>query len=62
MRLASTFLNCRVGGIPFQYLGLLVGANPRCMSTWEPMLESLRKRLQFDVNWFANEVTRKMGK
>ncbi|KAK2372487.1 hypothetical protein QL285_073613 [Trifolium repens] len=31
--MASNFLNCRVGTIPFKYLGLPVGANPRKMST-----------------------------
>ncbi|MCH79435.1 RNA-directed DNA polymerase (Reverse transcriptase) [Trifolium medium] len=31
MRLASTFVNCRVGQIPFKYLGLPVSANPRRM-------------------------------
>ncbi|MCI17398.1 LINE-1 reverse transcriptase like, partial [Trifolium medium] len=45
MRLASIFLNCRVSQIPFRYLGLPVGANPRSRSTWEPMLDSLQKRL-----------------
>ncbi|MCH82386.1 LINE-1 reverse transcriptase like, partial [Trifolium medium] len=43
--MASDFLNCRIGRIPFKYLGLPVGANPRKMSTWEPMLESVRRRL-----------------
>jgi hypothetical protein len=45
IRVASGFLNCRVGSIPFKYLGLPVGANPRRASTWEPLLDSLRKRL-----------------
>jgi hypothetical protein len=45
LSLASTFLNCKVSSIPFTYLGLPVGANPRRVSTWEPLLESLRKRL-----------------
>jgi hypothetical protein len=39
------FLNCKVGLVPFKYLGLPVGANPRRASTWEPMLETLRNRL-----------------
>ncbi|GAU46740.1 hypothetical protein TSUD_286000 [Trifolium subterraneum] len=43
--MASSFLNCRVSCIPFIYLGLPVNANPRRTSTWEPLLESLRKRL-----------------
>jgi hypothetical protein len=50
MRLASVFLNCRVGSIPFKYLGLPVGANIRRESTWEPLLNSLRKRLGGSVN------------
>jgi hypothetical protein len=45
LRVASAFLNCRVGSIPFKYLGLPIGANPRRMATWEPLLVSLRKRL-----------------
>jgi hypothetical protein len=45
LSLASTFLNCKVSSIPFTYLGLPVGASPRRVSTWEPLLESLRKRL-----------------
>jgi hypothetical protein len=45
MQAASTFLNCRVGSVPFKYLGLPVGANPRRVSTWEPLIHSLRNRL-----------------
>ncbi|WJX66076.1 hypothetical protein P8452_50669 [Trifolium repens] len=43
--MASQFLNCRVGAIPFKYLGLSVGANPRKMSTWEPMIAKIQGRL-----------------
>jgi hypothetical protein len=42
---ASNFLNCRRGLLPFKYLGLPIGANPKSDSTWDPLLESLRKRL-----------------
>ncbi|KAK2446576.1 hypothetical protein QL285_017365 [Trifolium repens] len=45
IRLASAFLNCRVGSVPFKYLGLPVGANPRRATAWEPMLVALRNRL-----------------
>ncbi|MCH85394.1 LINE-1 reverse transcriptase like [Trifolium medium] len=45
IRLASAFLNCRVGSVPFKYLGLPVGANPRRASTWEPLLEAFRQHL-----------------
>ncbi|KAK2397838.1 hypothetical protein QL285_059374 [Trifolium repens] len=43
--MASDFLNCRVGLLPFKYLGLPVGANPRLSSTWAPLVDSFRKRL-----------------
>jgi hypothetical protein len=45
MRMASSFLNCKVGSIPFMYLGLPVGANARKLSTWEPVLERISAKL-----------------
>jgi hypothetical protein len=33
LRLASVFLNCRIGAVPFKYLGLPVGANIRRIAT-----------------------------
>jgi hypothetical protein len=43
--MASEFLNCRYGNLPFNYLGLPVGANPRRCATWVPMIEAIKKRL-----------------
>ncbi|PNX87860.1 ribonuclease H [Trifolium pratense] len=43
--MTCTFLNCMEGAIPFKYLGIPVGAGSRRMSTWGPLLENLRKRL-----------------
>jgi len=45
MKAACNFLHCGEGSLPFKYLGLPVGANSRKMSTWEPMSEQLKKRL-----------------
>ncbi|GAU29496.1 hypothetical protein TSUD_360410 [Trifolium subterraneum] len=45
MTMACTFLNCRLGTFPFKYLGLPIGANPKCLTTWDPLLAHLRKRL-----------------
>jgi hypothetical protein len=42
---ACTFLNCREASLPFKYLGLPIGANPKSPSTWDPLLEHLRSRL-----------------
>jgi hypothetical protein len=45
MEMATTFLNCRFGSLPFKYLGLPIGANPNCETTWEPLVDHIRKRL-----------------
>lgn len=45
MEMACNFLNCSRGSVPFNYLGLPVGANGRSMSTWEPLVETLSRRL-----------------
>jgi hypothetical protein len=45
MESACDFLNCKRGGIPFKYLGLPVGANPRRLSTWDPMVAKIRRKL-----------------
>jgi len=45
MEAACGFFNCRQWALPFNYLGLPVGANSKKVSTWEPMLEKLRNRL-----------------
>jgi len=45
MSMACDFLNCSEGSLLFKYLGLPVGANPKSMSTWEPMVESLCGKL-----------------
>lgn len=42
---AASILNCKVRSIPFKFLGILVGENPRKMSTWAPSINSLQKRL-----------------
>jgi hypothetical protein len=54
IRLAATFLNCRVGVVPFKYLGLPVDANHQRMATWEPLINSLRKRLGSWNNKFVS--------
>ncbi|GAU10246.1 hypothetical protein TSUD_418780 [Trifolium subterraneum] len=45
MEMACTFLNCRLSSLPFKYLGLPIGANPKNMSTCEPLLVHIRNRL-----------------
>ncbi|PNX95212.1 cysteine-rich receptor-like protein kinase [Trifolium pratense] len=33
---AASVLNCKVGSLPFSYLGIPIGADPRKIRTWEP--------------------------
>jgi hypothetical protein len=42
---ASTFLSCKVGSLPFSYLGLPIGANPRKRATWDPVIQCIEKKL-----------------
>ncbi|GAU25874.1 hypothetical protein TSUD_164150 [Trifolium subterraneum] len=42
---AASALGCRVGNIPFLYLGLPIGGDPRRLSFWEPVLTSLKNHL-----------------
>lgn len=42
---ATVFLHCKSGPVHFKYLGLPVGANPRSVSTWEPIIQSMEKKL-----------------
>ena len=42
---AAMVLNCRVGIIPFLYLGMPIGGNSRRLSFWEPLLNRLKSRL-----------------
>ena len=42
---AALVLNCRVGSIPFVYLGLPIGGNARRLSFWEPIINQKKYRL-----------------
>ncbi|GAU34020.1 hypothetical protein TSUD_393660 [Trifolium subterraneum] len=42
---AATALCCKVGKIPFLYLGLSIGGDPRRLGFWEPVLARLKNRL-----------------
>jgi hypothetical protein len=41
----SVFLSCRSDSLPFKFLGVPVGANPRRRETWKPIVEKMEKRL-----------------
>ena len=54
MEVTCGFLHCRERSIRFKYLGLPVGANPKKVSTWEPMLDQLRNKLN---SWRSKYVS-----
>ncbi|GAU30969.1 hypothetical protein TSUD_63800 [Trifolium subterraneum] len=42
---AASALCCKVGKIPFFYLGLAIGGDPRRLSFWDPVLDRLKNKL-----------------
>ena len=42
---AAFVLRCKVGKIPFLYLGLSIGGDPRRLSFWEPVVNRIKSRL-----------------
>jgi hypothetical protein len=42
---AATILNCKVGKVPFLYLGLFIGGDPRRLAFWDPVMHTLKSRL-----------------
>lgn len=46
LNVASNFLSCCIGSLPFKFLGIPVAANPRRRATWEPVIVAMRKKLQ----------------
>jgi hypothetical protein len=50
----SAFLSCRSDTIPFKFLGIPVGANPRRRATWKPIVESMEKRL---TTWSSRHLS-----
>ena len=42
---AASYLNCRLLVIPFLYLGIPIGANPRCFELWDPIVKKSERKL-----------------
>ncbi|MCI57190.1 RNA-directed DNA polymerase (Reverse transcriptase), partial [Trifolium medium] len=45
LRAAATPLHCKVEKMPFLYLGLPIGGDPRRLVFWDPVLTRIRNRL-----------------
>jgi hypothetical protein len=42
---AASILHCKVGKVPFLYLGLSIGGDPRKLAFWDPVLHKIKSRL-----------------
>jgi len=42
---AAMVLSCKVGSVPFVYLGLPIGGNARQLAFWKPLLHRINSRL-----------------
>ncbi|GKV10561.1 hypothetical protein SLEP1_g21905 [Rubroshorea leprosula] len=42
---AAAILNCKLGVLPFKYLGVPIGDNPRRSKIWQPLVENFKKKL-----------------
>nr|KYP41653.1 LINE-1 reverse transcriptase isogeny [Cajanus cajan] len=40
----ATLLNCKIMDMPFNYLELPIGANPRKLATWNPVIQKFKKK------------------
>lgn len=54
LNMAAQFLYCKIGEVPFNFLGIPVGANPRLSSTWRPVINKLRDRLSI---WRSRQLS-----
>ncbi|XP_058748653.1 uncharacterized protein LOC131621636 [Vicia villosa] len=45
LQAASQFLCCKVDSIPFKFLGVVVGGNPRRARFWNPILDNMKAKL-----------------
>lgn len=47
---AASILNCKVGHVPFLYLGLSIGGNPRRLAFWDSVLQTIAFCIPYVVN------------
>jgi len=51
---AATILNCKVGKVPFLYLSLFIGGDPRRLAFWDPVMHTIKSRLSAWKNCFLS--------
>jgi hypothetical protein len=55
---AEDALNCNLGGLPFRYLGLPIGADPKKLKTWDPVNNFVRQRISSWKNRYLSMESR----
>jgi len=45
LKVLAKCLNCRLMNIPFKYLEMLIGGNPRREEFWNPIIDKIKLRL-----------------
>ncbi|KAL4282530.1 hypothetical protein GQ457_16G016200 [Hibiscus cannabinus] len=56
LKILTGCYGCKIGALPFNYLGIPLGSDPRRVSTWDPVIERFRIKLSGNkklrrVNW-----------
>jgi hypothetical protein len=54
LQAGSLFLNCNSDVVPFKFLGIPVGSNPRRRATWKPVVEAMSNRLS---SWTSRHLS-----
>ena len=54
LRMKNLF-GCPVTSLPIKYLGIPLGANPRMVETWKPIIEKIEKKL---IGWKASLLSK----
>ncbi|PNX90003.1 ribonuclease H, partial [Trifolium pratense] len=54
LKAGAAFLSCNTAAVPFKFLVIPVGANPRRRETWNPIMEALNKRLH---SWTSRHLS-----
>lgn len=47
------FLGCKRGVIPFRFLGIMIGVNPRRKKVWEKIVNNVKSRL---MSWLGKFI------
>ncbi|KAA3485559.1 DExH-box ATP-dependent RNA helicase DExH10-like [Gossypium australe] len=50
----AAICKCKIGSLPINYLGIPLGANSKRITTWEPIIDRVRKKLS---SWMSRTLS-----